>query len=181
MNEGSETNSNEGGSFEFRVSKKLLAISGAALLLLLLLVGGGLYLQSSSKPKGLPKEVVANISGFQPYYFSSDQKLPEGLAIDDKETRYEQGTLFLTIRSADGKTINVSQQPVPEEFSAKAGSFIGKDSFDTSVGKASVSYIDGRTSAFVVTKDSQTLIILNSNQAVSADTLRLILSSLAKN
>ncbi|MEK7594897.1 MAG: hypothetical protein AAB436_04650 [Patescibacteria group bacterium] len=181
MNEGPETNSNNGGSFEFRVSKKVLAISGMGLVLLLVLVSGGLYLQSSSKQKGLPKEVVAHISGFQPYYFSSDQKLPNGLAIDTEQTRYEQGTLFLTIKSADGKTINVSQQPVPEEFSAKAGSFIGKDSFDTPVGKASLSYIDGRTSAFLITKDKQTLIILNSNQAVSTDTLRIILSSLSKN
>lgn len=180
MNEGSETNSNKGGSFEFRVSKKLLLISGSVLVLLIL-VAGGLYVISSSKPKGLPKEVVANISGFQPYYFSSDQKLPEGLAIDEKETRYEQGTLFLTIRSSDGKTINVSQQPVPEEFSAKAGSFIGKDSVDTSIGKATISYVDGRTSAFLITKNRDNLIIINSNQAVSSDTLRVIMSSLSKN
>ncbi|MEK7600330.1 MAG: hypothetical protein AAB462_04830 [Patescibacteria group bacterium] len=180
MNEGSETNNNDESSFELRISKKAFAVA-SSLLMAVFIVGGGIYWQSLPKPTGLPKEVVAHISGFQPYYFSSDLKLPEGLAIDEEQTRYEQGTLFLTIKSDDGKTINVSQQPVPDEFSAKAGSFIGKDSIDTSIGKASVSYVGGRTSAFLITKNRDNLIILNSNQAVSSDTLRAIMSSLAKN
>lgn len=161
-----------------RISKKKLLIGFSILLPLLILSITGLLIYKKSQENVLPKEVKSQVSGFQPYYFSKKEQLPSGFKIDSSSIRYELGTLFFTLTSPEGKSITISQQSVPPEFSAEGGSFVGKESIDTKNGKATISYVQGRTSAFMITADRKTMVILNSNQAIETDAIRSILSSL---
>ena len=162
-----------------RVSKKKLLLGFSIFLALLLVVASTTLIYKRSQSNALPKDVKSQVSGFQPYYFSKSGQLPTGLKIDRSSIRYELGTLFFTLTSPDGKSITVSQQAVPKEFSAEGGNFIGKESVDTKNGKATISYVQGRTSAFMITNDRKTMVILNSNQAIETDIIRSILSELS--
>lgn len=161
-----------------RVSKRKLLIGFGIFLVLLVVVATTTLIYKRSQGNTLPKDVKSQVSGFQPYYFSKNEQLPSGLKIDRSSIRYELGTLFFKLSTPDGKSVTVSQQSVPKEFSAEGGSFIGKESVDTKNGKATISYVEGRTSAFMITNDRKTMVILNSNQAIETDTIRSILSSL---
>lgn len=160
------------------ISKKKLLIGFSFFLMILIIGVTGLLIYKKSQANTLPQEVKSQVSGFQPYYFSQNEQLPSGFKIDRSSIRYELGTLFFTLTSSDGKSITISQQPVPKEFSAEGGNFIGKESIDTKNGKATISYVQGRTSAFMITNDRKTMVILNSNQAIETDTIRSILSNL---
>ena len=152
-------------------------------LVLVCLMGVGigfLVLKSQNQAKHLPPKVKSEISGFQPYYFSGNAPLPNGLKIDPGKTKYENGTLFVTVKSSDGKSATISEQPVPEEFAAKGGSLVGAGSTDTSLGKLTFSFSEGRTAGFLITKDRKTFIIFDSAQSFSQDDVRVIISSLTK-
>lgn len=136
------------------------------------------FFYSKSQRPTFPKEVKSQITGFQPYYIQGKEQLPAGFKTDKNTVRYEVGTLLFTLTSPDGKSVTISQQPVPKEFSAEGGNFVGKESIDTKNGKATISYVQGRTSAFMITNDRKTMIILNSNQSLETDTIRSILSNL---
>ena len=149
------------------------------LVLLLICVGFWAYSKKSSS-YSLPEDVKSQISGFQPYYLPKDYSLPDDLIVDKNSIRYEADTLLFNLQTPDNKTINISEQPVPEEFNSEGGSFIGKETFDTTNGKVTLSFVDGRTSAFLITNQQDAFIILSSSQPITADTIRVILSSLEK-
>lgn len=160
------------------VRTKKLLIGGVCLLIVLVSATSGFVVYKKSQENTLPSEVRGQITGFQPYYLPKKYTLPNDFEIDKESVRYEQNTLFFSLKSPSGQIVTISQQAVPQEFSAAGGSFIGKDSIDTKNGKVTISYIDERTSAFLITKDQKTLIILNSNQAIETDIIRGIISSL---
>lgn len=142
-------------------------------------LAGGFWLTRDTG-EVLPSDIRAQINSFQPYYLPKKYTLPNDFEIDKESVRYEQNTLFFSLKSPSGQVVTISEQAVPEEFSAAGGHFIGKDSIDTKNGKVTISYIDGRTSAFLITNDQKTLIILNSNQAIETDIIRGVISILEK-
>lgn len=149
---------------------------GILFLLVLAIFATGFKVYEKSQENKIPPDIRSQITSFQPYYLPKKYDLPKDFELDKESVRYEFGTLLFSLTSPEGQTINISQQSVPKEFSAEGGSFVGKDSVDTKNGKATISYVDGRTSAFLITNDQKTLIILNSNQAVENDVMRGILS-----
>lgn len=160
------------------IKSKKLVLAVIFSFALLIVVLSFLYFNRVSTVR-LPADISQQISGFQAYFPKNTSALPDSLKIDKKSVRYQNGVLFFTIVSEkDRSNIVVSQQPVPKEFSAQGGNFVGKDTIDTKNGKATISYVEGRTSAFMITNDQKTLVILNSNQAIQTDTIRMILSNL---
>lgn len=159
------------------ILKKKILIPLVLIVVLVCSAAGGFWLLKDTE-ETLPSDIRSQIKDFQPYYLPKEYTLPDDFEIDKESVRYEQNTLFFSLKSPSGQIVTISQQAVPEEFSAAGGSFIGKDSVETKNGKVTISYIDSRTSAFLITKDQKTLIILNSNQAIETDVIRGIISNL---
>ncbi len=157
--------------------RKLLLGLFLATLVLLISAGTVVYVKSQKSPPAVPKDIRSRISGFQPYS-TNPIDLPSGYKVDSKNVRYENNTLFFTVKSAN-KTVVVSVQSIPEEFKNTAN-FVGKESIDTKNGKATITFVEGRTSAFMITSSGDAFVILNSNSAVSTEDVRLILNSLQK-
>jgi len=159
-------------------NKKVVVLS-VLLALSLGVVGFFIWNKSNSK-ETFPKEIRSQITGFQPYFFQEKYNLPEDFKVVKESIKYEKGTLLFSLNSPTGKTITLSQQSVPSEFSGQGGSLVGKETFDSPLGTITLSFLEGRTTAFLITKDRDAFIILNSNQAISSDDIRVILSSLIK-
>lgn len=174
----SEKPTSEVNTHKSQRRKKIILIGMTVVVFLLIGGGVALFLDSKAQETTLPKEVTNQISTFQPYLADNDT-LPSGYDIEKDSIRYEAGTLFFNLRAKD-KSVVVSIQPIPDEFK-NTENFIGKESIDTKNGKAAITFVGGRTSAFMITKDKDAFVILNSNQSISTDDVRLILNSLFKN
>lgn len=140
----------------------------------------GTYFITNKEPEkpeaASPESITQNITEFTAYYPEVND-LPGGYTIENSSVKLEEETFLFTVTIPGGAKINISEQALPEEFQ-KTQQFLGDDKIDTSIGSATITYVEGRTSAFLISKDRKTLVIANSNEAVDKSNIRAVLNSL---
>ncbi len=156
-----------------RRSRLLVALS---LYIGLLLVLGGVYLahrhqSASGKATALPQTIAARAS-FPVLYPSP---LPDGYTLVPSSVSYSQGILFFTIRSGT-RAITLSEQATPEKL--RTSSVHGDEAVSgVTDGSAAVSFDGSRTTATVLSKHG-TMVVLNTESGVPADTVKEVVRSL---
>jgi len=160
----------------FEGPKKWLLVSAFGLLLCLVSLtlhfsGGG---SNSAKP--VPKTVIAQVFGFNPYYFLKN-KPPKGLRLDEMSVKFFGNAFSFDLVNGKKQKISVSQKaPVanPQSTETKV-----TQPLTTLLGSALVSPVkNGKISSTLVTKD-QTEIDVESSDFLNSDILKEIYDTLS--
>ena len=151
-------------------SKRKFLIFGAITLALVVAIGVFLATRTATQPAALNK---AN-QDFTVLYGSN---LPRGLIVNTSAVTYENGVLFIPITSEDGRSISITQQPLPEKFK-QSNDLVGAEKVTGADGPAAVSHVQGHTTATMMSNDRKTLVIINDSSNVGTDTVKDLLRSL---
>lgn len=153
--------------------KKILISLSTALVTVLLI--GAFSLMHHKRAQPLPA-VITNSRAFNMYYFKSNQP-PNGLRLRPGSASLTNGTLVYSLVDDKNEVIGITEQKLPEEFTNSV--LQGTEVVQTSHGKATISNIaGGRTTGSLTTTDG-TLILVNTDDPISADTIKEVLRSLS--
>jgi hypothetical protein len=154
---------------------RILAIIGASVFGTLLLILTLLYVlrPEARQASQLPADTVKQVEGFTVYY---PNPLPRGFQLDTKTASYSNGVLQFQLKSRNGQTISFSEQKLPDDL--RASQVVGKESVPTEHGNATVSLVDGRSIGYLLTKDTNSMVLVHTNDKVESSTFKDILRGL---
>ena len=155
------------------VKKRMYLLIGSTVTLIILGIGL-LILRHSQTSKALPNSIVSQVNGFKVYFF--DQPLPDTLKLDAKTAHYNGGLLTFNLRNKSDQLVTVSEQALPTDLTNATPEGVTK--VDSPTGKGVVAIRDSRTIGTVLTKDHQTLILLNGPSSISTDTFKDLIQNL---
>lgn len=112
---------------------------------------------------------------FTVFYY--DQSLPKGFSVTEEDISYMDGILFIPVVSDDGRRVMITQQALPNDFS-KSNDVVGDEKITGANGRAALSHTQGHTTATMISKDRETLVIVNDTAEIGSGTVKDLLRAL---
>lgn len=154
-------------------AKKWLLVSIAGFTVFFLALGFHFFYGASSSSYPLPKPILRQVFGFNPYYFAKDTP-PDNLSLVPNSTKFIANSLQYDLISSSKKTISVSQGAATTTINTVKQD---GETFETTIGTAKIKTASGRIKASLITAD-KTIITLEAPDQISSNTLAHIYNAL---
>src|SRR5216117_1182104 len=155
---------------EKRSALRVKRIHWVAGSLLLMLSIGAWFVFKPTANNQLPTKIFAQ-ADFPIYYYPSSS-IPQGFSLDRNSVKFSAQALFFTLHNGK-QTITITEQSLPNTFSA--AKYPNAEKVSGADGEAIINYNGTRPVGALFGKgqsDSQTLVLLNSNDQVQNETMR---------
>lgn len=133
------------------------------------------FKQNAKNDNSLPNSAVKSASQFMKVYYY-DNELPHGFSLVKESAIVTGGLLTFQLDNNKQQRVTFTQQGLPKDL--QNSSVAGGEKVEGAPGSASVNFKEGRTVGTLLTKDKQTMVILNSTDgidtAVMKDLVRLL-------
>ena len=123
----------------------------------------------------LPNSVRESVS-FTPYFYSKE--IPGGFSIKspEKDTQVGAGVLQIRLTNDVGQTVIIAEQAMPADLKNRAVQ--GDEAVEGAPGSAALTFVEGRTTGTLLTKDKEAMVIINTADKIEADKIKDLLRGL---